>query len=116
MRFLLDECCPRALADALRGQGHDVVHVVETARGSPDIQLAALAEAEDRLIVTEDFDFGELAVRQATPRTGVVIIFCRTLLPAENTARAVHVIEEFGKALAGHLTIIEAERVRRRPI
>ncbi len=114
MRFLLDECCPRDLATALRDLGHDVVHVTDAARGATDLDLAARADAEGRLIVTEDFDFGELAVRHATPRTGVVILFCPGLLPRAATARAVEVIEEVGEGLAGFLTVVEGERVRRR--
>lgn len=114
MRFLLDECCPLDLAVALRELGHDVIHVTDAARGAADLDLAAWADADGRLIVTEDFDFGELAVRHATPRTGVVILFCPGLLPEAATARAVEVIEEIGDGLAGFLSVIQAERVRRR--
>lgn len=114
MRFLVDECCPFGLARALVEQGHDAVHVSDIARGAADRDLATRADAEDRLIVTEDFDFGELAVRFATPRTGVVIVSCRGLSPVETIARAVEGIREAGDALRGHLTSIEAERVRRR--
>lgn len=116
MRFLLDECCPRGLTQALRERGHDVVHVVDFARGAVDEDLAAHAEAEDRLIVTEDFDFGELAVRYATPTTGVVIVFCEGLGPAPTIARAVEAIDEQGQSLRGYLTIIETKRVRRRSL
>lgn len=114
MRSLLDECCPHDLAAALRERGHDVVHVTDAARGATDLELAAWADAEGRLMVTEDFDFGELAVRHATPRTGVVIVFCPGLLPQAATARAVEVIEEIKDGLAGFLSVVEGERVRRR--
>lgn len=114
MRFLLDECCPRGLALALRQRGHDVVHVVDFARGAIDRDLASQADSEDRLIVTEDFDFGELAVRYATPATGVVIVFCEGLGPAGAIARAVEAIDDQGESLRGHLTIIETKRMRRR--
>ena len=65
-------------------------------------------------MVTEDFDFGELAVRHATPRTGVVILFCPGLQVADSTRRAVEVLEDTGEALKGFLSIVEGERVRRR--
>lgn len=116
MRFLLDECCPRGLAGALRKRGHDVVHVVDFARGAIDLDLATQADAEDRLIVTEDFDFGELAVRHATPTTGVVIVFCEGVGPVQTISRAVEAIDDEGENLRGHLTIIENKRVRRRPL
>lgn len=91
-----------------------MVHVTDAARGAVDLDLAAWADAEGRLIITEDFDFGELAVRHATPRTGVVILFCPGLLPSAATARAVEAIEEIGDGLAGYLSVVEGERVRRR--
>ena len=115
MRFLVDECCPREVATVLRELGHDVLFVPDAARGATDLELAALADAEDRIVVSEDFDFGELAVRRLSPRTGVVVVFCPGLRPADRATRVGAIIAELGDALRGHLTVVSEAGLRRRP-
>ncbi len=54
--FLVDEMFPMATAVALRDvYGHDAVHVTEVGlRGADDAQVAAIARAEGRVLVTEN--------------------------------------------------------------
>jgi predicted nuclease of predicted toxin-antitoxin system len=114
LRFLVDECCPREVAAALRELTHDVLFVPDAARGASDMSLAALADAEGRIVISEDFDFGELAVRRLSPETGVVLIFCPGLGPVERAARVCAVVTDLADSLRRHLTIVTEEAVRRR--
>jgi predicted nuclease of predicted toxin-antitoxin system len=54
--FLIDEMFPMAAARYLRDTyGHDAVHVIEAGLGAvADAQVAAVARAEGRAIVTEN--------------------------------------------------------------
>lgn len=64
VKLLLDEMHAPVIAEALVGEGHDVVAVASTPslRGTPDRDLLAHAAAEDRVIVTENVvDFAALA-------------------------------------------------------
>ncbi len=63
MRFLVDECTGPAVANWLRAQQHDVFSVYETARGIDDDDVIRRAFAEDRILVTNDKDFGERIYR-----------------------------------------------------
>jgi len=56
VRLLLDEMFPSAAAKHLRGAfGHDAVHVEDLGmRGVADPQVASVARAEDRAMVTEN--------------------------------------------------------------
>jgi predicted nuclease of predicted toxin-antitoxin system len=58
----------------LRADGHDVVHIAETARGAKDTTILALAHSESRLVLTEDKDFGDLAVSRAIQVPGIVLL------------------------------------------
>ena len=61
MRFLLDVCAAsRSMAQTLTDLGHDVLSALEVAPRASDQELLALALAEQRILVTEDKDFGEL--------------------------------------------------------
>jgi hypothetical protein len=55
VRFLVDEMFPAAVVGLLNGLGHDVVHVFERGLGArPDAEVAAVAKAEARVLVTEN--------------------------------------------------------------
>lgn len=64
MRLLLDEMYPAAIAAGLRDRGHDAIAVVERPelRMLPDPELFAAAQAERRIVVTENVrDFVPIA-------------------------------------------------------
>ncbi len=56
MKLLLDEMYATAVAEQLRERDRDVVAVAERAdlRGSPDEDLLAWAQTEDRVLVTDN--------------------------------------------------------------
>jgi predicted nuclease of predicted toxin-antitoxin system len=60
MRFLVDRCAGRLLADWLERQGHDVVDAGLLGPDPGDRALLELAAAGDRVLVTIDKDFGHL--------------------------------------------------------
>ena len=66
MKFLLDAHIPPRLASRLRGLGHDAIHVSTMTAGNAtgDDEIIALADSEDRVVVTKDSDFHDS--RQAT--------------------------------------------------
>ena len=70
MRFLADENCDFAVVRALRGAGHDVLAVSEFQRRSVDSELIELAAGDDRILLTEDKDFGWLVFVARTDTAG----------------------------------------------
>ena len=56
MRFLIDRCVGRILADWLRKQGHDVVESWELGPDPGDRALLDWAAKESRILVTIDTD------------------------------------------------------------
>lgn len=59
MRFLVDAQLPRAFAAWLSQQGHDALHTLDLPdeNRTTDARICALADAEDRVVVTKDADF-----------------------------------------------------------
>lgn len=53
-------------------QGHDVVTAAEIGPGTPDDVLLARAAQEQRVLITEDKDFGELVFVHRMPHAGIV--------------------------------------------
>ena len=76
--FLIDEMFPMAAAEFLRTTyGHNAVHVAEVGlRAADDVQVAAVARAEGRAVVTENVaDF-------AAERDVVLVFVLKKHLPA----------------------------------
>ena len=116
MRLLANENFPLDAVIALRENGHDVAWVREDARGSNDEQILARAQQEERILITFDKDFGELAFRSKLPATSGVILF-RISAPSSQ-----HVAQVAVQALAtrtdwaGHFSVIEDNRIRMTPL
>ena len=73
MRFLLDASADYRLAGYLIGLGHDVETIVrDYPIALPDRDVLAIALREQRILITNDRDFGELVVRLNTPHAGVI--------------------------------------------
>lgn len=118
MRLLVDECVARPVVAALRRRFADVVYVADTSPATKDHDVLVWATREKRALVTEDYDFGELAFRSRQKAEAIVIIAPGVLgfeliRDAEIVAERISRIEG---TLAGNLTIIEKERIRQRTL
>jgi predicted nuclease of predicted toxin-antitoxin system len=73
VRFPADESCDVAVVRALRAAGHDVLAVAEVAPRSDDDTVLTLATRENRVLLTEDKDFGQLVYANKQPSSGVIL-------------------------------------------
>lgn len=116
MKFAADECCDALLVAGLRGDGHDVWYALESARGASDEAVLQLAAAEERILLTEDKDFGELVVRLGLPAYGIVLL---RLSPADSDAKLVRlreVLRQDALRLPGMFVVIDESKARFRPL
>ena len=80
MKLRLDEMYTHAIAEQLRARGHDADAVVEHAelRGRADTDIFALAQTEQRAVVTENIrDFSDIATdydQRGQVHHGVVLV------------------------------------------
>ncbi|MEZ4733584.1 MAG: DUF5615 family PIN-like protein [Caldilineaceae bacterium] len=116
MRILADENCPRDLVIALQEHGHDITWVRSDSPGVKDPHILARAQAEERVILTFDKDFGELAFRHQLPaQSGIILCRLYGLPPS----RLVHIVLralENRSSWAGVFTVITEERIRVIPL
>lgn len=116
MRFLADENVPRVAVEALRSDGHDVVWVRDAEPGSSDPAILAWASRDSRILLTFDTDFGDLARGAILAPTGGVVLV-RT--PPPRSAEAARRLADTLSGRhdwAGHISVIEAGRVRMRAL
>ena len=86
MRLLADENIPAGMVGALRAAAHDVGWIREDARGISDQEVLGLASSQDRVLITADKDFGELAFRGTRVTGGIVLIRARGTVEARTAA------------------------------
>ena len=72
MKFLVDRCAGRRLADWLSRAGHDSVYAVSLGPDPGDRALLQRAVSENRILVTIDTDFGRLVYRGGEVHCGIV--------------------------------------------
>jgi predicted nuclease of predicted toxin-antitoxin system len=74
MKFLLDQSADARLGVYLMHQGHDVTRVgTHQPEGMLDEDVLALAQQEQRILLTEDLDFDELVLKKHLPHSGVIL-------------------------------------------
>ncbi|MFO0760411.1 MAG: DUF5615 family PIN-like protein [Byssovorax sp.] len=87
MRIKLDENLPIAVVELLLLLGHDADSVQEEGlQGSPDPDVWAAAQADERFLVTQDLDFSD--VRKFAPGTHHGILLIRLANPSRRALNA----------------------------
>ena len=112
MNFLADECCDALLVDGLRGDGHDVVYVKETAAGSDDLAVLQMAAIQQRVLLTEDKDFGQLVYAYGQKIHAVVFIRYPATIRKHLARDIVRLAKSHARKLIGCFVVIEPGRVR----
>lgn len=83
MRILVDMSVDIRVADWLRSQGHDAVHLRDQGlHRMPNGEIFAKALSEDRIVVTSDLDFGEIAAALKDTSGKVVLLRLQNSRPA----------------------------------
>ena len=113
MAFLADENVPRPIVERLRRDGFAIA---ETNPGAVDADILAHAEQRDLLLITQDHDFGELAILRGMRVPGIVLLELERLPLSAQVERVANVIAADYANLSGHLTVIEPGRTRVRKL
>jgi predicted nuclease of predicted toxin-antitoxin system len=116
MKFMMNENVSGTVIRILRQHGHDVCSVKESLRGAPDEEVLRRAHAEQRVVVTHDKGFGELAFRFGLPAScGVILLRVSGANPDEDNARILEALEA-REDWVGHFAVVTHDRTRMRPL
>lgn len=116
MKYLADQDVPRPLVVWLRNRGDDVRYAAEERPRELDVEWLRLAEADGRLLITADKDFGELVFRDSLNSHGIVLLRLGKLpmdARRKRLEKAWTLVEANPK---GCFIVITPQRVRVRPL
>jgi predicted nuclease of predicted toxin-antitoxin system len=112
IRFLADESCDFAVVRALRSEGYDVLAISERGSRSIDSELLEQAAIENRILVTEDKDFGRLVYSDEDASAGVLLIRFPGNARSKLAKTIVDLIRDRGDELLGAMTVVQPSYVR----
>lgn len=91
MKVLLDTCIWGGAKKVLEEAGHDTIWVGDFLQDPGDEAIINLAFKENRILVTLDKDFGELAIVKGMPHRGIIRIIGHSAAEQGNVcARILH--------------------------
>ncbi|MBI4318181.1 MAG: DUF5615 family PIN-like protein [Chloroflexi bacterium] len=97
---------------ALRALGHDVLAVSDVMQRSVDSDLIAQAAREQRIVLTEDKDFGWLVFVSHAESAGVILIRFPGNARDTLARTVVELIQEHGEALTGAFVVLQPGYIR----
>ena len=98
----MDECTGPTVAKWLVSEGYDVLSVSPDRKGILDNEILEIAISEERIVITNDKDFGELIFKEKLPHRGVVFL----RLSNETALNKIFILKNL---IQNHIQIIEKE-------
>jgi predicted nuclease of predicted toxin-antitoxin system len=112
MRFLADESCDFAVVRALRAAGFDVLCILESSPRAEDSEVIGLALREERILLTEDKDFGRLVYSHGQETLGVIFLRFPTFARRQISKDVLNLVRQQGEKLAGSFITVQPGRIR----
>ncbi len=100
LKFLVDENLGFALAKWLENKGFDVNAIILTMAGSSDEDVLEKAFSENRILITNDKDFGEKIFAKKMQHCGVILL----RLQIETKENKIKVLENLLKSNIDNLS------------
>jgi len=112
MRGIVDESTGVVVARWLRSLGHDILSISEDRPRMMDEDILALAVRDDRVVVTNDKDFGDLVFRDGRPHRGVILLRLVDDRMSSKIAGLMRLFEEFPEDIQDCFVVVTERSIR----
>ncbi len=112
MKLLADESVDKPIVDTLRLVGSDVLYILEIAPGTDDATILHLSNEEQRILLTQDKDFGELVFRLKNVHSGVVLIRLPGYPPLAKANLVAKLLMQHQDEIRNAFTVIQPNAIR----
>ena len=112
MKFLVDESVEYRIVTFLRELGFDTISVAEDFPSNLDSQILARAFRDDRIVLTNDRDFGELIYRYHFPHKGVIFFRLHNEDVSSKIERLKNLFSQHRTKLPGRFVVVTDHKIR----
>jgi len=112
MKFLADENLEKPIVDWLREKGYDVLYIAEKVPSIKDEKIIKLARKENRILITNDKDFGELVFHYGQITSGIILIRSRDKSSEKKLELIKQVLKEIKNKISGNFIVVNENGIR----
>lgn len=112
MRFIVDECTGRKVCDWLKDSGYDVLSIYNSCRGIKDLDILEIANRENRIIITDDKDFGDMIFRDKLPHKGIILLRPQDRRSKIKIEILKNILENYSGKLKNHFVVVTEKKLR----
>ena len=112
LKFLADVNVEKSIVDYIVQNGYDVIWVPEYNCEMLDEDLLELANAEKRILITNDKDFGELIFLQKKVSTGVILLRVKGQKSQYKVTLVKKLLKNYNDKLLNHFVVITKKKIR----
>ncbi len=112
LKFIVDESTGTAVVELLRRSGYDAVAVSEIMPQAKDDDILNKAVNENRILITNDKDFGELIYRSGRDHAGVILLRLHDEHQENRVRVMVTLLERYPDRLTDNFTVATEKRIR----
>ncbi len=111
MKFIADVNVEKSIVDELRNMSYDVMWIVELDPYLEDTEILKIAHRENRILVTNDKDFGEIVFRQKLLSSGILLLRVKGQRVKEKI-NLLHKILLHPDKLKGYFVVVTENKIR----
>ena len=112
MKFLADVNVEKGVVEYLLEKNYDIKWIPDYNCEMSDEDLLHLAHIENRIIVTNDKDFGELIYLQKKISNGIILFRVKGQKSEEKVNLIKYLLENYGEKILNHYIVITEDKIR----
>ena len=116
IKFLANVNVEKPLIDFLNEKGFDVKWVTSIDKRMPDNRVCEIANSEQRIIITNDKDFGEIVFYQKKIAYGIILLRVKGQNSAEKIVVLDKLLENYQDKIANHFVVYTKTKFRFIPL
>lgn len=112
LKFLADESLESRIVLFLRDKGYDILAISEVTPSIKDTEVLKIARNENRVIITNDKDFGDLVFFNHLKHTGIILCRFKTERIQYKIDAITKLLKYHKNKLVGNFVVVDETEVR----
>lgn len=112
MKFLADESVEYRFVTKLRKLEYDISSIAENNPGITDTEVLTIAFDQQRILITNDKDFGELVYRIKLPHKGIILFRLSEENAQSKYKSFIKIMKKYQDKVANSFVVVTDKKIR----